>query len=503
MEKGLPVRTTVRLIAGLLFAVVAAAVTAEEQQVAPVVTRHSIVLAGRPAPYTAEVGRIAIRDVETGAPHGFMFYTAYRIVSAGRPRPLLFVWNGGPGADSATLHFHVAGPKRLVNGALADNPQTWLADADLVFVDPIGTGFSRPAETRFADEFYGTVGDVASVTEFVRAWRVLHAAEDAPLFLAGESWGAGRAASVGYALARRGIPVAGLVLISGGAGLKDSPVPLALAGALRVADYAQTGRFHGKVSPADAAAAERWARLTYAPALERPTALDPAARAQLASGAARYTGLPADRIDAATLKITPRGYRTGLLAAEGKTLSIFDMRLTSSGDDRERAAPLLRYLRHDLGYASSEPYVGLEPIEQGYAPSGTYPTPVGSRWDYATAKVTPEQRAAAYAAAQSSGTGPPQLGPPLPATQELVALEPGVRILVAAGRYDSLNSCAGNEEIGRRLTGPLARAMVFRCYGGGHMMYTDEPARLALGHDIAALVAGRPVPPTGSADRSR
>ena len=86
-------------------------------------------------------------------------------------------------------------------------------------MDPIGTGFSRPAKPEYGEEFYGTVGDVNSVTEFIRAWRLLHGVEDAPVFLAGESWGAGRAAHVGYALEKRGITVNGLVLISGGWGL--------------------------------------------------------------------------------------------------------------------------------------------------------------------------------------------------------------------------------------------------------------------------------------------
>lgn len=185
-----------------------------------VTTRHTMPLGGKTLAYEAEVGRVPIRDAETGDVHGYMGFIAYRVPTTGKPRPVTFVWNGGPGANSATLHFEMVGPKRGEGAALVDNQETWLADTDLVFVDPIGTGFSRPTRSEYRKEFYGTVGDVASVTEFIRAWRLLSGAEAAPIYLAGESWGAGRAGSVGYSLIKRGIPVKGLVLISGGSGLK-------------------------------------------------------------------------------------------------------------------------------------------------------------------------------------------------------------------------------------------------------------------------------------------
>jgi carboxypeptidase C (cathepsin A) len=146
------------------------------QENSPVVTQQEARIAGKVLKYTAETGRTAIRDVETGEPHGFMFYTAYRIAPQGMPRPLTFVWNGGPGADSALLHFSAVGPKLLQGDHLVDNPDSWLAVTDLVLVDPIGTGFSRPAKAEYGAEFYGTLGDVASVTEFIRAWRLEHGA---------------------------------------------------------------------------------------------------------------------------------------------------------------------------------------------------------------------------------------------------------------------------------------------------------------------------------------
>lgn len=464
-------------------------------------TEHQVQIDGKELSYTAEAGRIAIREVETGEPHGYMFYVAYRVSLATGPRPVAFIWNGGPGSSSDLLHFGAAGPKRVEGAQLVDNADTWLAGMDLVFVDPIGTGFSRPARAEYAAEFYGTVGDVASVTEFVRAWRLLHAAEDVPVLLIGESWGAGRAGSVGFQLIERGIPVQALVLISGGTGLNREILSPAMSSALRVVDRSATALYHERLAPglgdsaeAVRSEAEAWVRNTYAPALERIDTLNAGERAGIADGLTRFTGMPPQLIDRETLVIAPRRYREGVLNDSGQVLDIFDMRLVhgkSPGPEAEgehtRRKLITRYLRDDLGYRTDLPYVDLEPLEQGYAPGGIYPQSVNERWNYATAEVTPEEQQAAFEAAMKHGGGPPQLGPPLPSAAEAVEHAPQLKVLVAAGRFDSLNSCAGNEELARNLAGDLKAAYAFRCYEGGHMMYLDSKARVELGRDVREL----------------
>jgi hypothetical protein len=112
---------------------------------------------------------------------------------------------------------------------------------------------------------------------------------------------------------------------------------------------------------------------------------------------------------------------------------------------------------------------------------------VNERWNYATAEVTPEEMEAAFQAAVKHGGGPPQLGPPLPSAAEAVGLDPRLKVLVAAGRYDSLNSCAANDEIANHLEGDLKNAYRFECYEGGHMMYRDVAARQKLAQDIRKL----------------
>jgi hypothetical protein len=486
---------------------VAGATSADDEPV--IQTQHEIRIDGKRIAYQAETGRVAIRNVETGEAHGQMFYIAYRLDVGDSDRPVTFVWNGGPGSNSALLHFEIAGPKRLENEALVDNADTWLTETDLVFVDPIGTGFSRPTKAEYAEEFYGTLGDVASVTEFVRAWLVLHDADDRPVILAGESWGAGRAGQVGYRLLQRGVPVRGLVLISGGTGIDQStnsqPGSRELRQALQTVDRTATARFHQRLGEnQDVSAetfsqqAETWAREVYAPALQRLGELSAADKDAVIAQLSGFSGIPAGLIDRGTLVTTPRAYRESMFKvtdeSAGKVLDIFDMRLLRDGTPSAEPEGLavsdqliLNYLRHDLGYLTVLAYIGTETLELGYAPRDKYPLPVGYRWDYATADVSDEEREAAYQAAVKHGGGPPQLGPPLPSAADAVALYPQLQVLVAAGLYDSLNSCAGNEELASQLQEPLVSAYAFKCYAGGHMMYRDVAAREALSADLRAM----------------
>ena len=210
--------------------------------------------------------------METGEPHAYMFYTSYRLPPGKARRPVTFIWNGGPGADSALLHFSVAGPKLVRGARLTDNAQSWLAVSDLVFVDPVGTGFSRPASERYAAEFYSTRGDVASVAEFVRCWRLLHGAQDAPVFRRAKA-GVRDALRASPTRSRaRAIRVDGLVLI-GQLGLNAEFGSATLRDALRVVDMASTALYYGRLAPEfghDAnsvrQAAEAWVRNSYAPA---------------------------------------------------------------------------------------------------------------------------------------------------------------------------------------------------------------------------------------------
>ncbi|MFC0202929.1 S10 family serine carboxypeptidase-like protein [Novosphingobium soli] len=440
-------------------------------------THHHAVIGGKRIAYAACAGTLPVRNLE-GEVRGRIFYTAY-LVPGRKPRPLTFVWNGGPGADSRLLHFHALGPRVVAKGRLADNPVSPLATSDLVFVDPVGTGFSRADTPEHAADFYGTRADIASVAGFVGDWRAAYGRAAAPLYLAGESFGTWRAAGVAEALVDAGTPVAGVALISGGIPLGDMP-DRNLMRALSLDSRIATAHALGRLAPplqADRAKtlaqARAWAVRDYAPALAAPGALAPARRAEIVARLAAYQGLAPAVIDRETLWVSPRQFRTALLAGEKKTLGIFDMRRTDGeADDAAEAALVLDYYRRTLGYREGA-YAGID------APAPD----AGGRWQYDQAPITKESLARAMA-----GEGPPS--PSQPWSLRAMEKAPALRTWVAAGRFDSLNSCAANAATVAALPAAVAVRFVLRCYEGGHMMYEDDRETQRFGREFSAFLLG-------------
>jgi len=459
-----------------------------------VTTTHRMTLTGRPVAYTARAGVLPIRHNDTGEPHGYIFFVSYTVPRApGQPpRPLTFAWNGGPGSNALLLHLDALGPRRLAgggdglpNGAMAfeDNAATWLDATDLVLVDPIGTGFSRPAKPEYADEFYGVLGDIAATVEFIRTFRTRFDAWDAPVYLAGESYGVWRAAGAAESMARAGQKVAGLILISGGIPL-GLVVPDAVRTALFIPTRTATAFYHHKLPPdlqADRgralAEAERWARTVYAPALDRLDSLSPDQRKAVATQLSRFTGLDASRIDQQTLIVDRQFLLDHLLESEGHgALGRFDTRqVGASRVDRvaeaRRRTLINRYLRNELGFKTDLVYQGLE---SGYSSSPT-PTSVNARWKY-------DQGDPNVPVVAKNTDGPPGGTPPW--LRRAMDMDPSLRAFVATGMYDSLNSCPANSYVVSQLPRQQADRITFRCYEGGHMMYEDSDARLDLARDV-------------------
>ncbi len=279
---------------------------------APVVTHQQISLGGRTLAYTAEAGRLPIRDVATGEAVG--------------PRLLRRLPRTRGAGDGASRHVHLERrprparrlaafrrrrPKRVEGDRLTDNPDTWLTDADLVFMDPVATGFSRAISRDAEKAFTSWIGDVMATTEFVRGWVLTHGAEGVPLVIAGQSYGSGRAGGVAYQLLKRGLNVRGLALISNTTGLPDYPDRQTIAPALHTGDYAVAALYYKKLPPEFGttpdrarAVAERWGRETYLPALQRIEQLSDAERTRLAVDLARHIGLQPADIDPKTLRVT-------------------------------------------------------------------------------------------------------------------------------------------------------------------------------------------------------
>ncbi len=475
----------------LLVAVLVAAPTVPVagQRTGPVVTEHQIRADGHVWSYSAEAGRLPVHAVRGSSARGTMFYVAYVVHSgaeAGAPRPLLFLWGGGP-SDPALGLQPVFGPKRVVDGRVVDNPLTLLTVADLVFVDPVGTGFSRAARPRDEQAFYNVLGDQASLADFVRSWRARYGDPDAPLFLYGVSYGTWRVSGVSELLEKRGIHVAGAILQSGGIQFGADALPRALRTALRVPGYAAAALVHDKLAPGFGTerstvvtAARRWALDTYAPALAHVSGLDEARRDTIAAQLSRWTGYPLDRISRTTLAFTPRQYLRGLLP--GDTLDTYDMREIRGPTDtltavyRRGLPPMLAYVRGALRYHTDLAYLGVGPRPDSAGP------PPGARWEYNSGTITPEAMADARA-----GEGPPGTEPWL---RRAMALDSGLKVLVGAGLYDSLNSCSANEALMARIAPAEADRFTLKCYPSGHDFHRDPAVTPRFIEDMKAFIAG-------------
>jgi carboxypeptidase C (cathepsin A) len=463
-------------------------------------THHRIVVAGKPLSYTARAGVLPIRNNDDGSARAYVFFVAY--ITDGGPnekqRPITFLWNGGPGANSLLLHLSAFGPRRLDEGdgptatsrpaRLVDNQETLLTQTDLVFVDPVGTGFSRPTRPEYAADFYGVREDIAATREFIRTYRTHFDAWDAPIYLAGESYGTWRAAGTADAMAQNGEHVSGVILISGG--IPVGPIASReMRAALFLPTRLATAAYHHRLAPElarDTARAmrdaENWGRTVYAPALTRINTLSSAERSAIRARLARYTGVDTTVIDQKTLIVDGGAFLNNLLHGQG-LLERFDTRQTThreSADDREREgrrrALINTYLREELGFKTDLVYQGLE---NGWSASDKPPS-VNSEWKY-----------------DQGDPGTPMLpvddGPPggtPPWVQRTFASDRATRTFVAAGVYDALNSCPLIAYQISRLEPSLRERISTGCYAGGHMMYLDRDARVSLRRDLGRFFDG-------------
>ena len=453
-----------------------------------VATHHRVQLSTGTLDYDAYAGRLPIRNDETGQVKAHVFFVAYRVPTppGAPPRPITVIWNGGPSTNSLLLHTEMFGPRRLDGARFVDNPDTLLASSDLVFYDPVGSGFSRPERPEDAQQFYGTVGDFAATAEFIRAFSARFGTATQALYIAGESYGTWRAAGVAGLLTGMGLPLRGVVLISGG--IPGGQMPNTFSDAMAIPARTAAAFYHRRLDAelmrdrdATLAQVTAWARDKYLPALTALAAQTDAQRELIATALARYTGIAPDLIDRKTLVMSNRRYRQVAASAE-RPLNTFDMRLL--GDEAAvpgRTAAISAYLRSDLGYATDLAYTD---IESGYMPT---PGPVrrsnGDLWEYNHVEITPEMLKRAQ-----EGGGPPGS---LPWLQKTMRQERQLRVFVAAGRYDSLNTCAGNDGIVASLEPDLSRRFRTACDDGGHMMYRDAAARLALARDVRRFITGK------------
>jgi len=481
-----------------------------------VVTRHQIIVSGRTLRYTARAGLLPIRDNTTGEVHAHVFFMSY--VLDRQPgtlaRPLTFVWNGGPGSSVSQPHLLGFGP-RIVKmdddygtarpfseTEMEDNQETWLTATDLVFVDPVGTGYSRPTRPEYANEFYQTRGDAESIAEFIRVYRIRFDAERAPLFIAGESYGTTRAANVADVLARWRIPLRGAVLAA--LALPVGERSVALRAALQVPTYTSAAFYWKKLAPdlqanrvRALAESEAWASGEYARALARRDSLSDSERRAVLEKLARYSGVAVTRLDTRTLTINNQRFSRELLAKEGKLLGLYDIRRTAPLPRDSAPGPydptmdpslvpqilhmngtsslLTRYVRDDLQFRSDLLYQG--PF------GGAYPPPTSFRGDWMSTRW---ERGAVVAGAASVATPPAGQTPPL---RRAMDANRDLRVLSICGSYDTVCNYYENVWTLAHIDSVVASRVTVRTYEGGHEIYLGKAPRRELQRDFAAFIA--------------
>lgn len=455
----------------------------------PVVTEHR---AGD-LEYTATTGMLPIKN-KTGEVEAGMFFMAYTKKGADPgSRPLMFSFNGGPGSSSVWLHLGALGPKRvpmMPEGhlppppyRLEDNPHTWLHDTDLVFIDPVGTGYSRPAKPELGEKFWSLKGDIESVGEFIRLYLSRYQRWSSPLYLVGESYGTTRAAGLSGHLIEHGIAFNGVLLVSSILNFQtadftpgnDSPYILFLP------TYAATAHYHGMAGKRRAlrpflAEVEKFASTEYTLALQKGDSLSAAERRRIIQKLAQYTGLRPEYIDQADLRIHIHQFCKELLRTKKLTVGRLDSRFT--GVDRlatghtpdydpsmtairpPYTAMLNDYVRRELGYETDSPYFILGGEEK-----------LWEKWDWGSARKGHPDTSEALRSAMSKN--------------------PYLKVFVASGYYDLATPYAATyytlDHMG--LT-PEQRAN-FTCeeYSAGHMMYIHEEMLLKLHRDVTAFLA--------------
>jgi carboxypeptidase C (cathepsin A) len=443
-------------------------------------TDKEIDIGGRKLAYTATAGTMPLYD-QNGERSAAMFYTAYVRKGADTARrPVTFVFNGGPGAASAFLHLGLAGPRIVDFGPegrdgaaarLVDNPDTWLAFTDLVMIDPVGTGWSRPAKSDGGNAFWNVRRDAESIAKFIALYVAHNSRLTSPKYLLGESYGGFRAAKVARALqGDQGIIVSGIVMVSplietsflwGGQ-------QFALGAALNFPSLVASELERTKTfTPQAMAEAERFALTDYLTTLAGPPPTGEKATA-FYDRVAQMTGLPPDVV--AKSRGFVRSAYVRHQRAQGSQVSSYDGGFSIPDpfpeSDQRASDPMLEGFPRALSGA----FASYARDELGFKTDMTYALlngDISGRWDWGGRR---EQ---------------PGISDDL---RILLAFDPSFRVMVVHGRSDLVTPYAVSRYLLEQLPqiGGPGRTQ-FKAYRGGHMFYFDAAQRRAFAEDARAF----------------
>ena len=452
----------------------------------PIVTQHQITLHGETINYSAHVGFMPIRHATSGVTQGHLFYVYYSKtgVTDKSKRPVWFLFNGGPGAATVWLHMGAFGPKMVKlqpNGmqtpppyTYVDNPNCLLDTGDLVFIDAMGTGYSRPDHPRFGADFGGVENDLAAFGEFIRSFLNEYNLWGSPLFVGGESYGTTRAAGLAGYLTDHDIPINGVMLLSAIIDVNAN------AGEQRqlatLPTEIMTAHYHKKLPPdlqklsveQIADKAREFASGEYLEYLFDGARATQAEREKVLTDFSRYTGLPKPFVDSLDLRVPLGPFSTELMREKHMMTSRLDSRFagyqidggaTNTSFDFSNAniencflTAFEAYVRNDLNYKNDNLY-----YVAGNAPqwSGEYNTVVNLETGFAK--------------------------------------NPSMKLFVGFGYYDfacpyfpmeyTVNHLKVSDEIKKN-------NISLGYYEAGHMVYIDRPSADKYHADLEKFVAG-------------
>jgi carboxypeptidase C (cathepsin A) len=491
----------------------------QERPAPPVVTEHTITLPdNHTLNYKAITGYLLLRDPKEeersaeesdkeekqsarpqfdpakGKPKAAVFFVAYVLngVTDISTRPVTFAFNGGPGSSSIWLHVGGIGPRRVLLSdrgetlpppvKLVDNESTWLNKTDLVFVDPVSTGYSRPVLGEDAKQFHGYRQDIANIGDFIRLWTTRYERWSSPKVIAGESYGSTRAAGLSdYLQDRYGMYVNGIVLISSVLNFQtidfdagnDVPYPLFLPA------YAASAWYHNKLS-ADLLGlplrgvlneAESFAAGDYFLALSRGDSLPEADRERVADQLARFTGLRADYLKQLALREPCNRFLNDLLKDENRSIGRFDSRFKGirlhPATDQQEFDPSAEavngpinsafndYVRKDLRFETDLPYESIAEVNP---------------WTLAENK---------YLDVASN-------------LKEAMSRNPYLKVWVCCSYFDLATPYFAAESVVHRmnLDNKIRNNIELTFYESGHMVYVDKTSREKFKGDFDAFITG-------------
>jgi carboxypeptidase C (cathepsin A) len=465
------------------------------------VTSHEITVGGQLLKYTATAGNLLIRD-DDDQPNASMFYVAYTLNEPSDRRPVTFLYNGGPGSASMWLHMGSVGPVRVVTSApdatgpgpyqIVSNQHTLLDKSDLVFIDAIGAGYSRPVGKGVMRDFAGVDQDVRAFQKFIYRYVSVNHRWNSPKFIFGESYGTTRSAALADALENSGMSLNGVILLSSilnyfvNAPGSDASFVGNLPSFAAIAWHFEKVPHRGRDEKAFLDEVRAFARGPYSEALAQGHNLPQAQREAMATKLAGYTGLTTQYIKEANLRVSPARFRKELLRDQRAILGRYDARFEGTDIDAAGETPgydpsdagivgayvgaLHEYLDRELKYSS----------EEIYYPSGPG---VNQMWDHS-------HRLGSAAPTGNQGGGQAMRDAYVVGDlADAMRKNPKLRVLSLNGLFDLATPFFITEyDLAHVELEPRLRSNIeFTYYPSGHMIYLNVDELKQLKSDLAGF----------------